>query len=303
MNGHYLDNIYMYGSQAKDIFLLYPHFQSNYEDITHKDYPENLYAYLKNSSLFEIPMYSTPEQSQIRERLKKRAKSSKFPLLIYLSIVISLMLLMVTAIIIKGNSSFKDIFFASFGVLILIGLPLGITLLLIGASKRDKVDFKDLERAISSDIYVMNNNDIAVLVHGYDYPEFSKIYDPVGQFMPIDKFNAKLADVNNLNIYKYETGYDARNDRRFPFSQVFLLKNIKNIEHDNGLLYITADCHIYALIKPIIGTSHLATDTPSRSAVFSKYYNYAYGYRNDVRIVLPDVKNPYFTQYLYENRC
>ncbi len=296
MNEHYLDNIYMYGAQAKDIFLAYPYFQSNYDDITHNDYPENLYAYLKNNSLYEIPAGATPEHGRIRETVRKRAKSSKFPLLIYLSVLVVLEALTMIALIVKGKAEIKNMFLVGFGILILVGLPLGITLLLIGASKRDKNLYKDMERALSSDIFFLKEG-MAVLVHGYDYPDYNKVHDPVGQFMPIDKFNAKLADDRSFNIYKYESGYDARYDRVFPFNQAFLLKNIKNREHDtqNGLLYITADCYIYSLIRPVIGYAHMATDTPSRRAIFSKYFNYVSGYRSDVRIVLPDIRNPYFS--------
>jgi hypothetical protein len=65
----------------------------------------------------------------------------------------------------------------------MIGLPFGIGMLIRGAIIRDSASYKATARAVSSEIYV-TNNEIIVFVNGQAYPTYNKKLNMIGQYIP-----------------------------------------------------------------------------------------------------------------------
>ena len=289
MEDYYLDDIYMHGAAAKDI----PYFsiQNKLPETTSKDTPIQLYDRI-NAETKEKYSTDNPAYQDVKKELVRTAKKAGLPLKIYLLAVAGLACFFLILATIHDGFDFRTVLFAILAPLILTVVP-GIAALIYGAVIRNRPRFKDLERAYSSEIHVLNDNSIAIIKHCYDYPKYDKFINPSGQLMSITAgftfdFNNPVSD----EMQKIEEAYEAGQDGELPFSQVYLIKSIKQIDSQKGLLVLSADCDVYTILHPIIGTVTRANGTID--AFSSSWYTCHYGADKDVRLVLPAVKRSIF---------
>ena len=300
MQDWYLDNVFMYGTYAKDIKRFYPGFYCNFNDITYQDTPEKLYRYANENCIYKFNQNITQDYNITADKARKLAKRAKFPLPLFLSIISVLFLLSIVFTIIKDIEIGKA-FLLFFGMIIMIGLPFGIGMLIRGAIIRDSASYKATARAVSSEIYV-TNNEIIVFVNGQDYPTYNKKINMIGQYIPFGHWQyLQTHTINSLaELGEIEKNYNKSLDKPLLFNQAFIIRTIHAIETDknNHVMNIIADCDIYTNVLPPIGTRHYSTDVPADHVILSAFYRYVFGFRENVKVSVPYINDLFFTETL-----
>ncbi len=292
---YYLDNIFMYGKQASDILRTYCIIPARLRDITHQDYPENIMNYISTNCR---TFYAANSNGYLKKRLVQTAKKSKFPLWLFLLLVLAGYLIIHFLAYISNGFITDGILIELcllFGSCLVIGIPLGIVLLVRGAVIRDSYEYKYMQRAYSSDVYLLDNQ-IAVVTHAYDYPNYEKRINPIGQFMTKDVLNSFYAfwsqpgfkTVNEM--LQFEKYYDDKKDREFPFNQCFVIDRIYNCQQYEGYKKVIADCHIYTVSRRPVG-NYLRYDTNDNRynrTLITKFHFYYYDYKTRINVLIPD---------------
>lgn len=302
MQDYNLDNIFMYGAWAKDIVRWWPGYYCHFDDVTHQETPENLYRYVQANCLYNYNQSNTKDYEFTANRARQNAKKSKFPLPIFLGIL-GLGLILFIALLIHNKSDFsiRSVILSIFGILIILGLPFGISMLIRGAIIRDNKSFKQVARAVSSEVYV-TKNEIIVFVNGQDYPNYSQKLNMVGQFMPYEKLqyirNNNVTDL--LELEKIEREYNSSLDKPFLFNQAFVIRSVDDIEVNtkDNIINITCACDIYLHARPPIGIRTYSNDVPADHVILSKYFRYVHGFRTKVTVSVPYIKDIYFMDSL-----
>lgn len=300
MNGskmdYYLDNIFMYGKQAKDISLEYRSAVGEFEDITHRDEPLRIMNEIRGSCR---NFYPANQDEYLRKELQRESKRSKFPLgLFFLIILGTYLLLHLVAYIKKGyivNGAGNELAML-FGSFLVAGLPAGIILLIRGGMVRDNPDYQYMQRAFSSDVCILPQG-LAVITHAADYPKYERLINPAGQFMTPEVYQSYLQLLSRpgpksvSEKLQFEKYYDPARNREFPFNQCFILDRISYTEKCDGYMRIVGSCHIYSLArKPL---AQYLNDTNVRT-IISRFHFYLYGYKPQAEVIVPLIKDPEF---------
>ena len=286
LNNYYVDNIYMYGKQASDIGHVYKNIDGIFNDITHDDYPENLMNYIYSNSSRMVNKDNSAYYEPILGKLRSISQKSKFPLVKWLiSVAVVFAVFMILIIARNGMDDMgKTVLFTLLGVFIIYGIPSGIIFLLVGAVKRDDKSYRDYQRAAATDIYFMQNQ-IAVVTHGYDYPDYREVINPVGRYIPKETM---FANINHESLSLYRQTPEVQ----FPFNQVFLIDSINSVEKTDGLMRLSVRGTVYSLYKKFLGT---VVRNGKMRMVFSQWTTYGTAQNDDIYLVLPDM--PYLDNF------
>ena len=285
MDDYYLDDIYMYGAAAKDI--PYMKIQKAFPEITDKSQPTDIYNHILSDTKEKIST-ERPEYQTVHKKLTKLSHKAKFPIALFLLSIAALSaIFIIIAIARKASINFGTILAVVGGSALLAIWP-AIFRLIYGASIRDRASFKDLERAYSSDLHVLSSGGLAIIKHCYNYPNYDTIINPKGQLIPLSAgFSFDYEQPVRDEIKQIENSYIPSNDSELPFSQAFIIKQIHDTKIEDDLLILTADCEIYSIIHPAIGTIML--DDGSTNEYSSHWYSCHHGAKNSVRLVLPAI--------------
>lgn len=281
MNDFYLDDIYMYGTAARDINYL--SIQKAFPETSSKDTPANIYGKILANSAHEYS--SSPA---IQKKVRKLAKRAKFPLKFFLAAIITLAtLFIVLGVINHKELTAVNILLWVFGAAILAIWP-AIIMLIYGATIRDKESFINLERAHSSDVHILKDGSLAIIKHCYDYPKYDTVINPKGQLMPISAgFVFDYSSPVTEESQSIEDSYQSDGDIEIPFSQAFIVHKIHEAKLEKDLIILSADCEIYSIIHPSYGTMTL--DDGTTNGCYSKWLTCHHGKQESVRLVLPAI--------------